>query len=81
MHEPNGNKLNAHEDYLDAVLAEYLVRIDRGESVDRRAFIAKYPGAAADLESYFADADAVARALEEGKSQPAYGGLCRFCPP
>jgi hypothetical protein len=43
----------------DEVLAEYLVRIDRGEPVDREAFVAAQPEVADQLRAYFADSQAV----------------------
>jgi serine/threonine protein kinase len=41
---------------LDAVLADYLRRVDRGEKVDQAAFIAAHPEFADKLRAYFSNA-------------------------
>src|SRR5262245_47956166 len=46
---------------LEAVLAEYLERQDRGEPVDRARLLAAHPELADALGSYFADSDALQR--------------------
>ena len=46
---------------VDEVLAEYLQLVDKGETVDREAFVAAHPDVADALESYFAGADEVDR--------------------
>ena len=46
-------------DPFEAVLAEYLHRVDRGEQVDREKFILEHPEAAEPLREYFANADAI----------------------
>ena len=46
-------------DPFEAVLAEYLRRVDRGEQVDREKFILEHPEAAEPLREYFANADAI----------------------
>ena len=45
---------------LEEVLADYMERLDRGEVVNRGLLLAEYPHLAAELQSYFADSDAVA---------------------
>jgi 2-oxo-4-hydroxy-4-carboxy--5-ureidoimidazoline (OHCU) decarboxylase len=44
---------------LEEVLAAYMQRIDRGEQVDREAFVAEHPELADELRAYFAAADQV----------------------
>lgn len=56
---------NVRNDQLDEILAQYLIRTDRGESVDREAFLAAYPECADELRAYFADSDAVVKAFQE----------------
>jgi serine/threonine-protein kinase len=46
---------------LDAVLAEYMRRVDAGENPDVEAYIAAHPSLAEDLRKYFALASAVDR--------------------
>jgi formylglycine-generating enzyme required for sulfatase activity len=60
MDDPGG-----HEDRLNVVLAEYLVRVDRGERVDRGGFVAAHAEFADELRAYFDDGDAVVEALTE----------------
>src|SRR5262249_42238381 len=45
---------------LEEVLADYMERLDRGEVVNRGRLLAEYPHLAEELQSYFADSDAVA---------------------
>jgi WD40 repeat protein/tRNA A-37 threonylcarbamoyl transferase component Bud32 len=45
---------------LEEVLADYMQRLDRGEVVDRGLLLAEHPHLAEELQSYFADSDAVA---------------------
>jgi WD40 repeat protein len=45
---------------LEEVLAEYMERLDRGEAIDRDRLLAEHPHIAGELQSYFADSDAVA---------------------
>ncbi len=40
---------------LDEVLSEYMLRVDRGEVVDREQFIAEYPDVGDRLRAFFAD--------------------------
>lgn len=56
-----GKKQSAGESLVELALADYLRRGDRGEQVDREAFLADYPEVAEDLRSYFATADALER--------------------
>lgn len=46
---------------LDAALADYMRRIDRGELLDRDAFIAAHPSLADELRKYFSTASATER--------------------
>lgn len=46
-------------DAAEAALAEYMLRVDRGESVDRARFLQAHPECAADLSDYLAFADEV----------------------
>ena len=55
---------------LDKILAEYMQRIDRGDKVDREAFIAEHPGFTAELNAFFEDCDRLGGAVVQ-KSQPA----------
>ena len=48
-------------DELDAVLAEYLQRVDQGESVDPEEFISTNPEWAVELRDYFSQERALAR--------------------
>jgi serine/threonine protein kinase len=52
------------EDSLDAVLAEYEVALDRGDTISREDFVARHPDHADRLRRYFADADAVGKLAE-----------------
>jgi WD40 repeat protein/tRNA A-37 threonylcarbamoyl transferase component Bud32 len=55
---------------LEEVLAEYMERLDRGEVIDRGRLLAEYPHLATELQSYFADSDAVAL-LRRGLEVPS----------
>jgi hypothetical protein len=46
-------------DAVEAALAEYMQRVDRGEAVDRARFLKAHPECAADLSAYLAFADEV----------------------
>ncbi len=46
---------------LEEVLEEYMLRLDRGEAVDRDEFLAQHPELADQLRSYFAGTDEVER--------------------
>jgi eukaryotic-like serine/threonine-protein kinase len=59
------HQLSNKEDRLDEVLAEYLVRVDRGEKVNRLEYIAAHPEVAEELREHFADSDAIINALQE----------------
>lgn len=50
---------NTNTSPLDEILRQYMVRIDRGEQVDRDEFIAQHPEVSEELREYFADADAL----------------------
>jgi serine/threonine protein kinase len=64
---------NSSNDYtpLDEALAEYVMRTDRGEAVDREEFIASHPELADELRAYFADADAVDQMLDSAAESMA----------
>jgi HEAT repeat protein/tRNA A-37 threonylcarbamoyl transferase component Bud32 len=55
---------------FDEILAEYLIRIDRGEEVDREEFIRQHPEVGEELRAYFADADAVDDAIGSESALP-----------
>ena len=55
---------------LDHVLAEYMLRIDRGEPVDREQYLQEHPEVADQLREYFADLDAIGQALGETDEHP-----------
>jgi hypothetical protein len=48
----------------DLALAEYMLRVDRGEDVDRRAFLAAHPEAAAELLAYFSGSTSLDRLVD-----------------
>jgi eukaryotic-like serine/threonine-protein kinase len=45
--------------HADRVLADFLLRLDRGEAVDRERLLSEHPEAAEDLRRFFEDSDAV----------------------
>jgi tRNA A-37 threonylcarbamoyl transferase component Bud32/tetratricopeptide (TPR) repeat protein len=49
---------------LNCALADYMARIDRGETVDREEFVRNHPEAADELRAYFADEKAIAGVME-----------------
>ncbi|MBN9120186.1 MAG: protein kinase [Planctomycetes bacterium] len=55
---------------LDDVLAEYMLRLDRGEPVDRTAFVAEHPQWADALREYFDGCDSLDR-FTGGPAGPA----------
>lgn len=57
---------------LDDVLAEYMLRLDRGEALDRAAFVAEHPRWAAALCEYFDGCDSLDQ-LTGGPVAPAAG--------
>jgi anti-sigma factor RsiW len=61
MTDPRLDPLDA---LCDKILAEYLMRIDQGERIDRKQFLEQHPAAANRLRSHFEDAAAVQHALE-----------------
>jgi hypothetical protein len=50
--------------HLDEVLAEYMERVDRGETVDRERFLADHPDLAEELHVYFLAIDQLKELLE-----------------
>jgi len=56
VHDPSDN---SSHDPADRAIAEYMLRRDRGEDVDRDAFVAQHPEAAQQLRAFFADSEAV----------------------
>jgi hypothetical protein len=48
---------------FEGVLAEYMLRIDRGERIDRARFLQEHPEVADQLREYFADLDAIRDAM------------------
>ena len=54
----------ANTDQLDAIIADYLKRVDRGELVDRSRFILSHHSLAAQLQEFFADLDQIERQVE-----------------
>jgi tetratricopeptide (TPR) repeat protein/tRNA A-37 threonylcarbamoyl transferase component Bud32 len=57
---------DSRQDELDEVLAEYMVRVDRGEFVDRARFIAEHSDFAEALRSYFEGSDDLQRMAAPG---------------
>ena len=51
------------------ILAEYLLRIDRGEAVDLEDFFREYPEGADVLKSYFDDGEIVRQLIEDVASE------------
>ena len=51
--------------HLDAIIAQYLKRLDRGEHVDRERFIAAHRDFAAELRQFLADLDCIDRQVEK----------------
>src|SRR5262245_59003526 len=58
---------------LDAALADYMERADRGEAIDRESFIAQHPDLAEDLRSYFRGSDEFERMVGAIPSTAEYG--------
>jgi tRNA A-37 threonylcarbamoyl transferase component Bud32 len=58
-------RAESEHDPLDDILAEYMLRADRGDAVDREQFIAQYPDFSDRLQAYFADASAIAAFVVE----------------
>ncbi len=63
----------SREEQFDAILAEYLQQVDRGEAPDRNAWLARYPEFAESLRRYFDDEDAL-RPLEDPGPPPTPAG-------
>ncbi len=55
---PEMDETQAHES-VDRVLAEYMLRVDRGEPVNRKTIMAAHPEEAERLRAYFANEDAI----------------------
>ena len=53
---------------IDRAIAEYLMRIDRGEKIDCEEFITTHPAIAAELRAYFADAGFLERMVDQHKT-------------
>ena len=68
--DQNGSRANR----FDAVLADYLSQVDRGEEPDRRAFLAAHPDLADDLAGYFEVQDRMQRlARTDHGTHPTFG--------
>jgi WD40 repeat protein len=52
---------SSRDSRFEALLADYLRRVDAGETVDRAALVASHPDLAGDLESFFRNRDALER--------------------
>lgn len=63
------NAAGGNEVRVDGLIAEYMRRIDRGESIDAEVFIQEHPEHAAELREYFDSVDIV-----EGMAGPINGG-------
>jgi hypothetical protein len=60
------------DDRLDKVIADYMQRIDRGETVDRERFIAEHPDFADELRAFFESDEQVERLISPAfDSRPA----------
>ncbi len=57
-----------------SVLAEYLTRIDRGETVSHESFLAEHPEHTAALRDYFADVDLIERLSKAASNTPSAAG-------
>lgn len=68
MNNPDSQSGNER---LDAIIAAYYMAKDRGERIDRSAFLAAHPEFKRELESFFADHDCLAEvAQEDGAPAP-----------
>jgi len=74
-----GSDVASKQARLGQVLADYMLRVDRGEPVDREQFVAAHAEVADDLTTYFADSDALASIGDIGF--PATGGGVAGAPP
>lgn len=52
------------EQLVDEALADYTLRIDRGEPIDREEFLRQHAGIAHELRAYFATSDEVRRTID-----------------
>jgi WD40 repeat protein/serine/threonine protein kinase len=60
---------------LDGVLADYMRRVDRGEQIDRDAFIAAHSELAGELRAHFSQVAAVERVAVGGQAAERLSGL------
>ncbi|MFO0909076.1 MAG: serine/threonine-protein kinase [Isosphaeraceae bacterium] len=56
------------QERIDAALADYMERVDRGEAVDRNQFLAEHSEIAQELREYFDDSDQVEELAELGSA-------------
>ena len=66
MNDPGAGDRSRQAD-VNAVLAEYMQRVDRGEDVDREQFVAQQPDLSTELRQL----------LRCGRSSRPHGGTCR----
>jgi hypothetical protein len=69
-HDPTQD--DTQDDRVDGVILAYLQEVDAGRAPDRRAWLARYPDLAAELQSFFDDNDR-ARSLVLGPSSRTPG--------
>jgi hypothetical protein len=74
---------DASDDQLGVVLAEYWLRADRGERIDRQSFLAQHADRAGELAEYFECSDALGRfaAPPAGPPRPEHAAPPAPCPP
>jgi eukaryotic-like serine/threonine-protein kinase len=65
---------NSSENSIDKAIADYMLRIDKGEHVDREQFIAQHPDIADLLRAHFADADDLERLIRSAADDPIESG-------
>src|SRR5262245_56446754 len=53
----SGNDDASRQDRLDEILADYMDRVDRGETVDRERFLTEFPDLAEEIRAYFEGSD------------------------
>ncbi len=66
----NMDGTQAYNHPFESVLADYMLRVDRGEEIDREVFLAAHPEVAERLRAYFANADAVQAMVSTAQSRP-----------
>jgi len=69
---------NDHDRGLDAAIADYLTRLDSGETPDQDEYLAQHPEVAQDLQRFFDDLAFVDRQLAEEKATLRDVGLGRW---